>query len=128
MSWKYYNPNPKSILVGDCVIRALSLALDQDWDSTYLGVTSKGYELKDMPSSNAIWMAYLKSKGFKAYMIPNECPDCYTVEDFCNDNRTGRFVLATGSHVITCINGDYYDTWDSGKEIPIYYFKKETVK
>lgn len=128
MSWKYYNPNPKSNLVGDCVIRALSIALDQDWDSTYLGVTEKGYELKDMPSSNAIWTAYLKRKGFKAYVIPNECPDCYTVKDFCEDNPKGLFVLATGSHVVTCINGDYYDTWDSGKEIPIYYFKKETVR
>lgn len=67
MSWKYYNPNPRSNLVGDCVVRALSLALNQDWDDTYLGVTEKGYELKDMPSSNAIWSSYLKAQGFKAY-------------------------------------------------------------
>lgn len=128
MSWKYYNPNPKSNLVGDCVIRALSLALSQEWDDIYLGVTAKGYKLKDMPSSNAVWTAFLKSNGFKAYIIPNECPECYTVDDFCRDNQSGLFVLATGSHVVTCINGDYYDTWDSGKEIPIYYFKKETVE
>lgn len=128
MSWKYYNPNPKSKLVGDCVIRALCLALKQEWDDVYLGVASKGYELKDMPASNAIWTAYLKSKGFRAYIIPNECPDCYTVEDFCEDNLEGLYILATGSHVVTCINGDYYDTWDSGKEIPIYYFKKEMEK
>lgn len=127
MGWKYYNPNPESNLVGDCVIRALSLALDQKWDDTYLGVTAKGYALKDMPSSNAIWTSYLKGQGFKAHIIPNECPDCYTVNDFCKDNPTGLFVLATGSHVVTCINGNYYDTWDSGKEIPIYYFTKETV-
>lgn len=128
MSWKYYNPNPRSNLVGDCVIRALSLALNQDWDETYLGVTAKGYELKDMPSSNTIWTAYLKSKGFKAYIIPNECPICYTVEEFCRDNPKGLFVLATGAHVITCIDGDYYDTWDSGSEIPIYFLKKEMVQ
>lgn len=128
MSWKYYNPNPRSNLVGDCVIRALSLALNQDWDETYLRVTAKGYELKDMPSSNTIWTAYLKSKGFKAYIIPNECPICYTVKEFCRDNSKGLFVLATGAHVITCIDGDYYDTWDSGSEIPIYFLKKEMVQ
>lgn len=128
MSWKYYNPNPRSNLVGDCVIRALSLALNQDWNETYLGVTAKGYELKDMPSSNTIWTTYLKSKGFKAYIIPNECPICYTVKEFCRDNSKGLFVLATGEHVITCIDGDYYDTWDSGSEIPIYFLKKETVQ
>lgn len=79
----------------------------------------------DMPSSNEVWGAYLKSIGYKKYVIPNTCPDCYTVRDFCNDNPTGRFLLATGSHVIAVIDGDYYDTWDSGDEVPVYYFTKE---
>lgn len=30
MPWQYYNPNPKDNLVGDCVIRALTLALNED--------------------------------------------------------------------------------------------------
>lgn len=30
MSFVYYNPNPQGKLVGDCVIRALSKALDLD--------------------------------------------------------------------------------------------------
>ena len=125
MSWQYYNPNPKANLVGDCVIRALSLALNQDWDTCYLNVASAGFRSKDMPSSNAVWGNYLKHHGFKRYIIPNDCPDCYTIEDFCNDTPYGLYVLATGTHVVTCIKGDWYDTWDSGKEIPIYYFKKE---
>lgn len=125
MSWIYYNPNPKGNLVGDCVVRAISLALDQDWNKSYLGISTQGYELKDMPSSNETWAVYLRRNGFKRYIIPNECPDCYTIEEFCRDNPDGVFVVATGTHVVTCINGDYYDTWDSGNKIPIYYFKKE---
>lgn len=125
MSWIYYNPNPKANYVGDCVIRALTLACKQTWDKTYLQVASQGYILKDMPSSNTIWGIYLKHKGFKRYIIPDTCPDCYTVSNFCYDHPEGLFVLATGTHVVTVIDGDYYDTWDSGSEIPIYYFKKE---
>lgn len=125
MAWVFYNPNPKSIFVGDCVIRALTLACGQSWDKTYLQVSTHGYILKDMPSSNMVWGIYLKNQGFKRYIIPNECPDCYTVRDFCSDNPKGTYVLATGTHVITCIDGDYYDTWDSGNEVPIYYFRKE---
>lgn len=125
MSWIYYNPNPKGNLVGDCVIRALTLATNQDWDRTYLEVSSQGYLLKDMPSANAIWGAYLRHKDFNRYIIPNECPDCYTIEDFCHEHPTGLYVLATGTHVVTCMDGDYYDTWDSGQELPVYYFKKE---
>lgn len=125
MSWIYYNPNPKGNLVGDCVIRALTLACGQDWDETYLRVTTQGYLIKDMPSSNITWSVFLKHQGFRRYVIPDECPDCYTVRDFCRDNPEGLYVLATGTHVVTCIDGNYYDSWDSGNKVPIYYFKKE---
>lgn len=125
MSWQYYNPNPRSNLVGDCVIRALTLACGLCWDRVYLELSSQGYLLKDMPSSNSVWGTYLRHKGFRRYIIPNECPDCYTVSNFCSDYPTGVYVLATGTHVVTVIDGNYYDTWDSGNEVPIYYFKKE---
>ena len=55
MAWRFYNPNPASNFVGDCVIRAISLGLNQDWDKTYLGIALKDYELGDMPSANAVW-------------------------------------------------------------------------
>lgn len=125
MAWQYYNPNPHGNLVGDCVIRALTLALGKDWNKTYLAVSTQAYEIKDMPSSNETWGIFLRKQGFKRYIIPNECPDCYTIEDFCDDHPYGVFVVATGTHVVTCVNGNYYDTWDSGKKIPIYYFTKE---
>ena len=79
----------------------------------------------DMPSSNAVWMAFLKSQGYQKMLIPNSCPECYTVRDFCEEHPRGRYLLATGTHVISVIDGDYYDTWDSGDEIPIFYFTKE---
>ena len=28
-------------------------------------------------------------------------------------------------HVVTVQDGKYYDTWDSGNEIPVYYWEKE---
>lgn len=126
MRWIYYNPNPANNLVGDCVVRALTLALNADWDKAYADVSAQGFQMKDMPSANETWGALLRQKGFKRYIIPNECPDCYTIEDFCKDHPHGLFVLATGTHVVTCVNGHYYDSWDSGNKIPIYYFMKES--
>ena len=72
MSWQFFNPNPESKFVGDCVVRALSFACNQDWDKTYLELATQGYLLKDMPSSNVIWGIYLKHKGFKRYVIPDK--------------------------------------------------------
>ena len=120
----YTNPNPSKKLVGDCVIRAVSIVLDQTWLETYDGITAVGRELRDMPSSNAVWDAYLRDKGYIKHIIPDTCPECYRVADFCWDHPSGDYLLATGTHVIAVLNGDYYDTWDSGDEVPIYFYER----
>ena len=120
-----YNPNPLSKRAGDCVIRAVTKVMDIDWDKAYLGIVMKGYALKDMPSINHVWGQFLKENGFSRHAIPDSCPDCYTIADFANEHKTGKYILATGSHVVAVVDGDYYDTWDSGEEVPMYYFKQE---
>lgn len=119
------NPNPAGNLVGDCVIRAISILLNKSWEYVYDEIVEQGREMYDMPSSNAVWGAYLHDLGYNRKVIPNTCPNCYSIIRFCQDNRQGEFLLATGTHVVTVIDGNYYDTWDSGDEIPIYYFTKE---
>lgn len=121
---KYYNPNPFGAKVGDCVIRAISAATQQDWDSTYTGLTFQGFVLKDMPSSNYVWGEYLRSKGFERAHIPNSCPVCYTVDDFADDHPNGCYVLGTGTHAVAVISGEVWDSWDSRGEVPIYFYKK----
>lgn len=122
MSYVFFNPNPLGKKVGDCVIRAIGKLTGQSWGKTYYGIAQAGYELCDMPSSNNVWAAYLKRLGFRRRVIPDTCPNCYTVRDFCRDNPHGKFLLATGSHVVTVVNGDYFDAWDSGDETPIYFW------
>ena len=125
MAYIYSNPNPMKNLVGDCVIRGISILTGKPWEYVYIDIVIQGYDMYDMPSSNEVWGAYLKNEGYVKRIISNNCPDCYTVKDFCQDHSRGKYLLATGSHVIAVIDGDYYDTWDSGNEIPIYYFVKE---
>ena len=56
--YKYYNPNPDGKMVGDCVIRAISKAINQDWEKTYVGVATQGLMMHDMPSSNSVWGSF----------------------------------------------------------------------
>ena len=49
MAFVYCNPNPDRLLVGDCVIRAISILKDQSWLETYDDVTCLGREMYDMP-------------------------------------------------------------------------------
>lgn len=124
----YYNPNPQMKRVGDCVIRALAKLMDRGWDRTYIDVCMQGYELKDMPSANHVWGTYLKRNDYIQRVIPDTCPECYRVTNFCDDHPEGKYLLATGSHVIAVVDGNYYDTWDSGDEYPVYYWEKRKGK
>lgn len=123
--FQYFNANPENNRVGDCTVRAISKALNQDWEKTYIGLMVQGLMLRDMPSANYVWGTYLKSKGFVRKPIPSTCPDCYTVNDFCEDNPEGVYILAISGHVVAVENGNFFDTWDSGNEIPIYYWKRK---
>lgn len=125
MAYIFCNPNPDRIIVGDCVIRGISILTNSSWEQVYINICDEGLSMHDMPSSNAVWGSYLIKQGYFKKIIPNMCPECYTVKDFCLDHPYGRFLLATGTHVVAVQNGDYFDTWDSGNEIPIYYFLKE---
>lgn len=128
MSYILFNPNPQGKNVGDCVIRAVSKALDIDWEKAFTEICLQAYMLSDMPSANHVWGAYLKNKGFKKYVLPESCPDCYTIREFSSDRPKGTYVVATGSHVVAVKDGDYYDAWDSGDETPVYYYRKEDVQ
>ena len=124
MAYVYYNPNPSNNRqsIGDCVVRAISKIMNYSWDRTYAELCVEGFTLKDFGNSNTVWDSYLRKHGFIRNVIPNTCPNCYTVLDFCHDNPDGVFLLATGSHVIAVVDGDYFDSWDSGNEVPIYYY------
>lgn len=125
MAYVFYNPNPKNQRVGDCAVRAVSKAIGKDWTDTYIGLCSEGLALRDMPSANLVWGMYLRKFGFEEHMIPSICPDCTTVKRFAKDHPRGRYVLACQNHTVCVINGDYYDSWDSGDEVILYYFTKE---
>lgn len=125
MAYVFFNPNPKNQIVGDCAVRAICKALGREWEDSYIGLCSEGLKYADMPSANYVWGMYLRRFGFVQKVIPSVCPQCVSVSKFAEDHQQGRFVLACQSHVVTVIDGDYYDSWDSGDEVVLYYFQQE---
>lgn len=125
MSYIYYNPNPLQLSVSDCTIRAISKVTGLSWKETYLQLLIQGYSMYDMPSANRVWGEVLRNFGFTKQLLPDTCPTCYTVRDFCYDFPKGSYVLGTGEHAVAVVDGNYYDSWDSGNEIPTYYFERK---
>ena len=123
--YKPFNDNPReNYNADDCVIRAIMQVTDKSWEEIYTALCVEGFYIGDWGNNNGSWDWYVRSLGFKRYVCPNECPFCYSINDFANEHTSGKYIVATGTHAVAVINGDYYDAWDSGKLIPIYYYTK----
>ena len=124
--WVMYNNNPTGRSVGDCAVRAVSIALGTDWETAYTKLAYNGYLMGDMPSADSVWGAVLRENGYYRAILPDTCPSCYTAKQFCADHPVGTYILAFGGHVAAVQNGDIFDSWDCSNEIPQYYwYKKE---
>lgn len=122
--WRKYNPNPAGRAVGDCAVRAVAAALGVDWETAFAMIAENAFLMADMPSSNSVWGAVLRQHGFRRYAIPNTCPDCYTMGQFAEDHPEGVFVVGTGNHVATIRDGMVWDSWNSLRELPQFYWTK----
>ena len=122
--WVKTNENPVSANTGDCAVRAISIALGISWEKAYTLLSVNGFLMGLLPDRDAVWSSVLRQHGFKKHLVPN-CPDCYTVREFCMDYPRGTYVLKCEMHVLTVIDGSYYDSWDSGNEPVLYFWSKE---
>lgn len=124
--WREFNPNPFGKRVGDCAIRAIAAAESLSWFEAYDILTAYGRLFGNLPNANDVWGAFLHDNGYKRYVIPDTCPDsCYSIERFCKDHPKGIYVVGTGTHVVTVINGEAWDAWNSLSEVPIFYYALE---
>lgn len=125
MSYVYKNPNPCNRTVGDCAVRAVATALDLTWQDAFLKIVTEAYGQCDMPSSNSVITSVLKAYGFRRMEIKNPCSRFCTIQGFCKEYQKGVYVLFANNHVVTAIDGNYYDIWDSGGETIIFALYKD---
>lgn len=122
--WIKANPNPAGKQVPDCVIRAICIALNKSWlevsDELYFGYARREFSVT---CDDHIWGHYLYDYGFEPFLLPHSCPACITIRQFCGMYPRGTYIIGTGAHAVAVIDGDYYDTWDSGDQIPSFFWK-----
>lgn len=126
--WIEYNPNPKVHRVDDCSIRALTKALNVDWDTAFALVSAEAFAQKNMPSANVVWGNVLHKHGYVRQLADEACPICYTVADFCREFPAGTYVLSCDGHVVAVADGCAYDTWDSLNEPVLFFWKRRDAE
>ena len=120
-TFKFYNANPKNKITGDCVIRALSTAMElpyhQLYDELYQFSLKCGYMLND----KKCYEKYLAQKGWVKQKQPRKKDNTkYTGKEFCEEIQTHRhwyspnIIAKIGSHhIVAIMYGQVNDIWDS---------------
>ena len=121
--WIPANPNPGKKNVPDCVIRAISIALNKPWLETSDELYHTARQDYSITADDHVWGHYLFKLGFKPFLLPQSCPQCVTVNAFSKMYPRGTYIIGTGSHAVAVVNGNYFDTWDSGNEIPTFFWE-----
>lgn len=121
--WVKANPNPAGLERSDCVVRAICIATNRPWLRVFDELCSVARQDYGMPSENSVWGHYLYMLGFVPFMLKRSCPQCTTVSEFTRWYPKGIYIIGTGTHAVAVVDGDYYDSWDSGDQIPSYFWK-----
>jgi hypothetical protein len=113
--FKYYQPNPKG-KCGDCVVRAVSKAIREDWETVYTMLCLTGKSLYRMPNERDTYSVVLEKYGFKYHGISNaKGSKRPKVSEFAGKHK-GIAVLRLANHLVAVEDGYYWDIWDCGNK------------
>lgn len=123
--WRKYNPNPKSRNIGDCTLRSYCAAFNITWEEAF-DIAS------EVAKENSSMIQYVPDKVLidhfgctvdeKYNKKTVKSKDRITVNEFAMSHPYGTYILHVRQHQVTVINGEYWDSWDSGsKKIDTVY-------
>ena len=119
------NPHPTGKKIGDCVVRALSMATNRKWIDTYNDLCFLGREIKDMPNSKRVYSEYLDRMGWTKNKMPKH-PNGRRMKlsEFADQNPQLTFVASVVNHLTLVEQGTLLDTWDCGHKCIGNYWTK----
>ena len=123
MPFVYYQPNPNE--TGDCVVRSICKATDHGWFFVFDHLVALAREMQDIPTEPACFGKYLERNGFKYRACTvRKGGRRQSVSAFCSRHKKGVYVLKCLCHVVCVVDGNYYDSWDSGSKLVYGYWKR----
>ena len=115
MSFKKYNANPKGKKTTDCVIRAISKALNKKWEDVAEELFQLSKEMYSTQVSTDVYTKYLeKYKTISVKYDTSKGKKRYTIKDVCD--MKGTYIIKTSGHLSVVKDGHLYDTWDCSKK------------
>ena len=116
-TFHFYNANPHNRFTTDCVIRAISTALEIPYNDVVREMAELQCKTGFDPSEKTAINKYLSSKGWVKQKQPRNYFDGtkLTGKEFCYRINPNLRVIANigGHHIVAIINGKVWDTWNS---------------
>lgn len=104
-NYKYYQPNKKDLKdkYGDCVIRALTKALNMEWLQVFDEMQPISREMQVPFNCRPCYEKYMESKGLKYTGISNKKGTKRpTVETFAKEHKAGTYIKGGTSLSYCC--------------------------
>ena len=100
--------------------------MNKSWTEVYDDLCKIGREICDMPNDKATYKKYLLLNGFKYVSYKPEYGSSRpTVDNFSKHHNDGKvYVLSLAHHLVTSVDGNYYDIFDSGSYCVYSWFEK----
>lgn len=112
--YKFLNLNPLGKREQDCVCRAISLALNED----YYTIESKLNLIGNLFDCEELCVCCYKHLLDYVYGLDRiEEYRGHTIEEFANHNPYGVFLVRVSGHLTCVIDNKIVDTWDCRNEI-----------
>ena len=108
--YRYYNANPLGRKVNDCTVRAIALATNESWDSTY-NYLSDYAQQEAVMMDNVIYIDKFLDKNFEK-IYTNAKGYNMTVDDVSKRWYKGTYLITMKNHITCCIDGVIYDTFN----------------
>lgn len=124
----WYNANPKGVVTGDCVIRALSMATDIAYNDVLKALYDIQLETGYSLASKESYDLFLSRNGWHKQKQPKNADNTkLTCVEFClkiaEDGKS--YVANVGSHhVVAIVDRQVWDIWDSSDERVGNYWMK----
>jgi len=111
--FKYYNANPENLRVGDCVIRAISNALNKSYSEILYELFSiSNYFNCDMLVKDCYIILLNDYYGLKCFNGMGN-----TVEQVAKDFNDKTLIIRIESHLTMSRKGIIEDVWDCSDEL-----------
>lgn len=119
VNFRECNPHPQKKMVGDCVKRAITIASEINYHDVAIMLNRyrkesgcRKFNNRDNWKEFVVNVLHGIDKGNMQYANHGQR---FLVCDYA-ETISNKAIVQCSHHIVACMNGKYYDTWDSGEK------------